>query len=83
MVYRFVVGHAPTEGATTHERDHFWNALDSVIAGVPGGDHLLVLMANERTGVQTVRCSVHADVTNISIAERDYSSRKQTTSLRS
>ena len=35
----FVVGYAPTLGSRTRETDHFWNALDSVVTGVPSGDH--------------------------------------------
>ena len=47
----FVVAYAPTLGSLTRETDHFSNALDSVVTGVPSGDHLFVLMdANSQTG---------------------------------
>lgn len=43
--------YAPTESALTHEKDHFSNALDSIMTRVSSRDHLLVLVdANARTG---------------------------------
>ena len=54
----FVVGYAPTLGSLAREKDHFWNALDSVVTGVPSGDHLFVLMdANARTGKRQSGCA--------------------------
>ena len=54
----FVVGYAPTLGSRTRETDHFWNALDSVVTGVPSGDHLFVLVdANSETGKRQSGCA--------------------------
>ena len=54
----FVVGYAPTLGSLAREKDHFWNALDSVVTGVPSGDHLFVLMGeNARTGKRQSGCA--------------------------
>ena len=54
----FVVGYAPTLGSLAREKDHLWNALDSVITRVPSGEHLLVIMdANAWTGKRQSRCA--------------------------
>ena len=54
----FAVGYAPTLGSLAREKDHFWNALDSVVTGVPSGDHLFILMdTNARTGKRQSGCA--------------------------
>ena len=54
----FVVGYAPALGLLARETDHFRNALDSVVTGVPSGDHPFVLMdANARTGKRQSECA--------------------------
>ena len=51
----FIVGYAPTLDKSTSKKDYFWSPLDEVDKGVPGRDHLLVLMdANARTGMRGI-----------------------------
>ncbi|CAN0171941.1 unnamed protein product [Laminaria digitata] len=54
----FVVGYALTLGSLVREKYKFLNTLDNVVAGVPSGDPLLVLMdANARTGKRENGCA--------------------------
>ena len=55
-----VVSYAPALGSLVLEKKHYWNALDSVVTGVPSWDHLFVLMdANARTGQMKERVRRH------------------------
>ena len=50
----FILGDSPTLDKSTSENEHFWNSLE-VVKGIPSRDHLLVLMdANDRTGVRGI-----------------------------
>ena len=51
----FIVGYAPTLDKSTSEKDYFWSSLHEVVKGLPGRDHLLVLMdANARIGMRGI-----------------------------